>query len=453
MRSIFFANRFIKLQLLPLIFLILFYTSFVQAKSCEVIFFYSPTCPYCAKEKVFLDEMEKKHPELKTIRYDRGENHELLKTLSNDWNTIPVGVPRTFVGNKVFIGFSLENEELKFLKTYQAYRGNRNQIEQEILNCLGAEYAVQEEAVQESFQFWLIPSFLIITSLLLSIVLRKKLRKSFLFGIILIGFLLSGFYLAQSIPTQKILSFANHFSFPAFTFIIALVDGFNPCAFAVLAVLLSLLIYSHSRGKMALIGIIFILTSGIMYFLFIMILLTLRTDLLGDYQTIMRLIVGVIALVAGLINVKDFFWFKKGISLTIPEEKMQKLTKQMRAVTDRVKNAKTLSGLIGAIIATIILAALVNLIELGCTLILPVEYLEVLISNYGEQITLNHLLYTAFYCVVYIIPLLMILASFIYSFKSERISENQGRILKLISGAIMIALGLILIFAPEWLVF
>jgi len=95
----------------------------------------------------------------------------------------------------------------------------------------------------------------------------------------------------------------------------------------------------------------------------------------------------------------------------------------------------------------------VNFIELGCTLILPVQYIEVLITNYGENLTVYHMLYTALYCAVYIIPLLVILGSFLYTFKSDRMTEREGRVLKLVSGSIMVALGLILIFVPELLAF
>jgi cytochrome c biogenesis protein CcdA len=98
------------------------------------------------------------------------------------------------------------------------------------------------------------------------------------------------------------------------------------------------------------------------------------------------------------------------------------------------------------------LAAMVNLVELGCTFILPMAYLETLISSYPND-AFSHILYTAFYAAVYVIPLFAILGSFIYAFKSERMTEKQARVLKLLGGGLMVVLGLILLFKPELLVF
>ena len=132
---------------------------------------------------------------------------------------------------------------------------------------------------------------------------------------------------------------------------------------------------------------------------------------------------------------------------------MGKITKKMRAVVDHLKNATSKKALILAILGTILLATFVNIIELGCTLILPIEYIEVLIANYGVQLTPLHYTYTAFYSIVYIIPLFSILGIFLYSLKSMRVKEFQGKVLKLIGGLVMLGLGLILIFRPDLLMF
>ena len=301
--------------------------------------------------------------------------------------------------------------------------------------------------------YLIFPIVLLLLYAIFFFIFRKKTSKNYLIGALLAIIIVILFYLSQYIPSVHVINFAKQFSFPVFTLIIALLDGFNPCAFAVLAILLSLLIYAQSRKKMALIGIIFILTSGFMYFLFIIVLLTLRAELLGSYKDMIRIIVGLIALIAGTINVKDFFFFKKGISLTISESKMGNVMKRMRHIVEKVKVAESSKAMFIAILGTIILAAFVNLVELGCTLILPIQYIEVLITNYGTHLSFLHYTYIAFYCLIYIIPLLFILSSFLYTFKSERVTETKGKILKLISGIVMIGLGLILLLRPELLVF
>ncbi len=424
------------------------------AQECRLIFFYSTTCPHCTSEKAFLAEMEKQYPGLVIESHDYALENDLFKQKMEEWGSIPIGVPRTYVQNKLFIGFTEGEGELKFLKSYQAYHGISNQIEKAIAECLGVD-PVDGAAIEAGsyVERWGAPALLIAAALLFFFLFRNRIDKRYLLFGVFTAVILSFYWIARSVPEISVLDFAERHAFPIFTVVLALFDGFNPCAFAVLAILLSLLTYSKSRTMMTLIGLIFILTSGVMYFLFIMMILTLRTEMLSGYQHVMRLAVGAVALVAGLINLKDFFWFKKGVSLTISEQRMGHLTRKMKEVTDGIKDADTGWKILLAVLGTISLAIIVNFIELGCTLILPVQYIEVLITNYGENLTVYHMLYTALYCAVYIIPLLVILGSFLYTFKSDRMTEREGRVLKLVSGSIMVALGLILIFVPELLAF
>ena len=101
-------------------------------------------------------------------------------------------------------------------------------------------------------------------------------------------------------------------SLPVFTVMIGLLDGFNPCAMWVLLFLLALLVYTQSRKKMFIVGGIFILTSGIVYYFFMA--AWLNMFLLIGFTTALRIIVGLAAVFMGAVNIKDFFAFKKGIS-------------------------------------------------------------------------------------------------------------------------------------------
>ena len=64
-----------------------------------------------------------------------------------------------------------------------------------------------------------------------------------------------------------------------------------------------------------------------------------------------------------------------------------------------------------------------------------------------------YFIWTALYAVIYVIPLLLILSNFIYSFESSRMTETQGRILKLVGGLFMLFFGLVMIFQPKLLLF
>ncbi len=435
----------------------------ILEQSCDITFFFSPTCPHCAKEKILLNELEIKYPNLNISRHNIGDDFEFYEEYAQQHNSIAVGVPRTFIGDKVFVGFAEEEGPLEYIETYQGYNGYENQIEDAILDCLNINITTDDTnqtnqtscpgPINKTLKSSLfLPLMILFIFGIFYLIFRKQIKRRYFIGLFVGLIIIILFFLSKNLPSRDILSFAKQFSFPVFTFIIALIDGFNPCAFAVLAILLSMLIYAKSKPKMMLIGSIFILTSGIMYFIFIIVLLVLRTELLGGYKEIIRLIVAIIALVIGLINVKDFFFFKKGISLTIKEGNMNKITKMGRKVVQEIKEANTARGMFIAVLATIIMAVFVNLVELGCTLILPVQYIEILITNFGTNLTLSSYLYIAFYCLVYVIPLFAILVSFLYTFKSERMTENKGKILKLVSGIILVGLGLIMLLKPELLI-
>ena len=104
---------------------------------------------------------------------------------------------------------------------------------------------------------------------------------------------------------------------------------------------------------------------------------------------------------------------------------------------------------------TITLAIFVNLIELGCTAILPVVYMTTLVNycaaNSSHSSWLCYGPWTALYAAIYIVPLLLILVNFIYSFESSRFTETQGRRLKLIAGVCMLTFGFMMIVKPNLL--
>lgn len=498
----------------------------------EVYFFYSRTCPHCAHEKPFLEELEGKYPRLKVNYLEASENSELFQLMCDRYNTTSAGVPRTFIGDIVFSGYSPQECDLIWYQGYMAYYGCPNQIENairqlmnlstaiskgDVISISRGDYLVQnltsgsegaianalladdrylvawwtEDRVKSNLNY---PNVLVTVDAKTGEILKSEIpdrriegilkpplpetnyvlmgvlvliilvliaymvvgtridRRYWIFALSLLFVILLSVYL-KSLPSMNIVSYAKQFSFPLFTFIIALVDGFNPCAFAVLAFLLSILTHTKSRKKMLLIGSTFILTSSFMYFLFIMVLLVLRSDLLSQYKEIIRFFVALAAMTAGAINIKDFFFFKKGISLTMSAEKQSRIFRRIGKMVRDLENASSGKGIVFAVIATITLAAMVNLVELGCTFILPMEYIEMLLIKHSESVGINHYLYTAFYSLVYVIPLFAILGSFLYSFKSERLTEHQGRTLKLAGGLLMLSLGLILIFKPELLMF
>ena len=228
---------------------------------------------------------------------------------------------------------------------------------------------------------------------------------------------------------------------PLFTLAMGLLDGFNPCAMWVLLFLLSLLIHLQDRKKMALIAGTFVLVSGAVYYVFMA--AWLNIFLLIGFSAALRWLLGGVAFAIGGLNVKDFFYRKKGFSLSIPESAKPGLYARMRAVL-------TADNPLSSMIAVAVLAVLVNFIELLCTAGFPAIYTAILIQQALDP--LAHYAYLGLYILGYIADDALMVALAVIALSSRKLTEQAGQWLKLCSGAVMLGLGVILIFHPEWLV-
>jgi hypothetical protein len=97
--------------------------------------------------------------------------------------------------------------------------------------------------------------------------------------------------------------------------------------------------------------------------------------------------------------------------------------------------------------ATIILAIAANFYELLCTAGFPMVFTRLLTLHDGSAT--RHYLYLALYNVIYVLPLLVIVMTFVRGMGSRKLSEREGRLLKLQSGLMMLGLGILLLLAPE----
>lgn len=233
---------------------------------------------------------------------------------------------------------------------------------------------------------------------------------------------------------------AERLSLPFFTLAVATLDSFNPCAFFVLLFLLSLMVHAHSRHKMALIGGVFVFFSGLVYFLFMAAWLNLF--LVTGHLTWITVLAAVAALIIATMNVKDFFLFERGVSLVIPEEAKPRLFERMRNLV----RAGTLPAMLAG---TVVLALAANSYELLCTAGFPMVFTRVLTLR--ELPSSAYYLYLGFYNVVYVIPLAIIVGIFTITLGSRKLTEWQGRVLKLVSGIMMLSLGFVLLLRPTLL--
>lgn len=234
---------------------------------------------------------------------------------------------------------------------------------------------------------------------------------------------------------------AGRVSLPTFTLVVGLLDGFNPCAFYVLFVLLGILLHVRSRARMALYGATFVVMSGVVYFLFMGAWLN-AFALVGDVRGITRGL-GVVLLAMGAINLKELVWFKQGVSLMIPEGAKPGLFRRMRGIA----RSASLPAAFGGIAA---LAFVVNLIELGCTLGLPAMYTRVLSLQPGLSPAARYA-YLALYNVAYVVPLALIVTAYVVTMRRIELTERRAKVLKAVSGGLLLLFGLLFVIAPGWL--
>ena len=123
---------------------------------------------------------------------------------------------------------------------------------------------------------------------------------------------------------------AKQLGMPVFTFLVGLVDGFNPCAMWVLMFLLSVLVNIKERKKILVIAGTFVFVSGLAYYAFMA--AWLNVFMLVGLDRPAQLVLGSVAIAIGLVNVKDFFAFGKGVSLKIPEAAKPGLYSRVRKI-------------------------------------------------------------------------------------------------------------------------
>ncbi|MCB1746962.1 MAG: NrdH-redoxin [Gammaproteobacteria bacterium] len=232
----------------------------------------------------------------------------------------------------------------------------------------------------------------------------------------------------------------QRFGLPLFTLVIGLLDGFNPCAMWVLLFLLSMLVHLRDRWRMALIAGTFVGVSGLVYYAFMA--AWLNVFLAVGMGTALRLGLAGLAFVIGALNLADGLRRAQHPTFAIPETAKPGLYARIR----RILQAPTL-GL--ALAAAAALAVVVNLVELLCTAGLPALYTAVLASQDLDSWRYHG--YLALYIAGYIADDTLMVASAVAALGSRRLGPRTGQGLKVLSGAVMVGLGLVMLLAPQWL--
>lgn len=223
----------------------------------------------------------------------------------------------------------------------------------------------------------------------------------------------------------------------AATVLIAAVDGFNPCSLWVLTVLLAMILHTRSRRRVAAVGLTFLTVTASIYGLFIAGVFSAFA--VAGFSTPIRFGVAALALGFAAVNIKDYFAFGRGFSLSIPDRFKPSIYRGGRAARDDRPLPVVLA-------ITVALAAGVAIIELPCTAGLPLVWTG-LLSDAGVAGG-DFAALLAVYLLVYLAIELVILTVAVVTLGALRIDEGRGRVLKLIGGAVMAAIAVVLIIDP-----
>lgn len=235
---------------------------------------------------------------------------------------------------------------------------------------------------------------------------------------------------------------AKSVSIPLVSGVIGLIDGFNPCAMWILLFLISSLLGMKDRKRMWIIGLSFLITSSLVYMGFLLswikVVDTIATSNLFMY------VISVVALIGGIINIRGY---RKETQTGCTVVDQKKRTK----IFTKIKKFTTEQSLIIAVLGAMALAVSVNLVELACSAGFPLIYTQILEINNVTGI--ESLFYTLIYILFFLLDDIVVFVIAMTTMKATGISTKYNRYSKLVSGIIMLIIGLLMIFKPEWLMF
>ena len=351
----------------------------------EIHFFYLPDCSHCEEQKPFNEELANTYRSISFIYHDatKHEENALLREMLAD-----IGIkeepefPVTIFGRQAFGGW--ESEET-----------TGEQIKLALQQCLAGN-CPEGRIIEEPKDGVTLP-------------IIGEIRLS-------------------------------DYSLPSLAIILGFVDGFNPCAMWVLAYLISLIMTLKDKRKIWLLVGSFVFASGVLYFLFMT--AWLNAFLLIGYFRPVTIVIGLAALGAGTLNIREFIRTKGVIVCEVGDEESRKKT--MRRMEKVVFSPLTLATIAGIIA----LAFVVNLIEFVCSAAIPAIFTHVLsLSNLA---TLRYYAYILLYDFFFMLDDLIIFGSAALAMTSS-LGDRYAKYCKPLGGTILLVLGVLLLFAPHLL--
>jgi thiol-disulfide isomerase/thioredoxin len=368
------------------------FVSITYAYDVTVYLFHSESCPHCKEEREFLSTIQDDYPNLSVVMYEvttNEENREFLKTMKKKLGVSNSYVPFTVIGSYTVTGFSSTA---------------KNHIMQYIDYCTtnGCNDVVKGEEVE----FF---------------------KESSTVSIPLLG----------TLDVKDV-------SLPLVSIILGFVDGFNPCAMWVLIFLISMLLTMKDRKRMWLIGFSFLLTSALIYTLFMVAWLKVTIEL--SSILFVRVFIALVALIGGIFNLRSYFKMRKqSVGCVVTNDTKRK------KIIHKIKEFTKEKSLFLAILGAISLAISVNIVELACSAGLPLIFTSIL--SYNDLNVMEYSFYIFIYILFYMIDDIVVFILAMVSLKVTGITNKYNKYSKLIGGVIMLLIGILMIFAPSILMF
>jgi thiol-disulfide isomerase/thioredoxin len=378
-----------------------------EEQAVHIYFFWGEGCPHCLKEKTFLLSLEQKYPGVTVHRYEVYKDkvgQELLVQAGKALGADVSGIPFTVVGDKSLAGW--QSEGTTGAKLEKMVTGCLEFGCSDVLGPLVADISSDSEPDPAPEP-------------------EQKIAGPDKISVPILGDIdISGF------------------SLPVLTIILAALDGFNPCAMWALLFLITLLLGMKDRKKIWILGVAFLLTSAISYFIFMAAWLNLL--LFIGFVFWIRLIIGLVALGGGSYNIREFFQNKDGACKVTGGAKRQEFFQKLKNVVLKRNFWLALAGIIT-------LGFAVNLVELICSAGLPAVYTQILTLN--DLSRAGYYGYISLYILIFLLDDLLVFFIAMITLKITGVTSKYARWSYLIGGILMLIIGLLLIFKPEILMF
>ncbi len=399
-----FKKSFISLIFGMTIFLtgLVYCTPVIAQSDVNLYFFWGNGCPHCVKEEALLEQFKNKYPYLHVYDfevYGDFKNMTLLQKIAEKLNARVDGIPFTIIGDKYFSGFLETVTPVDLADRIEEC--HYKICPDSMAEVVGLKPTTEEEKLCEDKN----PQ-------------GEKIIK---------------------IPFLGEINALN-FSLPLLTVIMGVLDGFNPCAMWTLVFLISLLLGMQNRKRMWILGTAFIIVSASVYFLFMAAWLNLVLFL--GFIIWVRLLIGGLAFFGGGYNLKEYFTNKNAACKITATEERQKVFAKLKNIVHENSFWLALGGII-------LLAAAVNLVELICSAGLPAVYTQILALNVLPKG--QYYLYILGYIFFYMLDDLIIFFVAMITLQMTGVTTKYTRVSKLVGGILMLLIGILLIFKPEWL--